>query len=74
VVANRRKPRPMTPQQIHNRVQKEADARFGETIERLLFLLQLEHDREERIDVRISNIRNLYIKTFLALGDDLGGF
>ena len=32
----------MTPQQLINRVQKEADARFGETIERLLFLLEYE--------------------------------
>ena len=64
----------MTSQQIVNRVQKEADARFGETIERLLFLLQLEYDREERIDARILYIKNFYIKNFLTPNDDLGGF
>ena len=33
----------MTPKQIAERVQIEADARFGETIERLLYLLESQH-------------------------------
>ena len=40
----------MTPQQILNRVQEEADVRLDETIERLLFLLttQSEQSRSEK--------------------------
>jgi hypothetical protein len=36
----------MTSQQILNLVQKEADIRFGQTIERLLSLLQNEHTHQ----------------------------
>jgi hypothetical protein len=36
----------MTPQQIVNRVQKEADARLGDTIERLFFILRNRHTHQ----------------------------
>jgi len=42
-VAETLRPRPMTLQQLNLRVQQEADARFGETIEHLLRLLEYEH-------------------------------
>ena len=41
--ANQQKPRPMTAQQILNRVQKEADARLGDTVERLFLILRNRH-------------------------------
>jgi hypothetical protein len=37
----------MTLQQLNHRVQIEADARFGETIERLLFILEYQQRLKE---------------------------
>jgi len=37
----------MTLQQLNQRVQQEADARFGETIEHLLFLLEYQQRLKE---------------------------
>jgi len=36
----------MTPQQIINRIQKEADARLGDTIERLFLILRNRHTHQ----------------------------
>lgn len=37
----------MTLQQLNQRVQKEADARFGDTVEHLLFLLEYQQRLKE---------------------------
>jgi hypothetical protein len=54
----------MTPQQIVNRVQKEADARFGETIERLLFLLERQYKTRNHTFLRIEE----YVKKWSLTG------
>lgn len=51
----------MTPQQIAKRIQIEADARFGETIERLLCLLMQSHDLRSNT----SNYVNKWMMTGL---------
>jgi hypothetical protein len=64
----------MTLQQLNHRVQIEADARFGETIERLLFLLEYEERMKNIICSCEHEHDSVHIKTFLAAGDDIGGF
>ena len=46
-VAETLRPRLMTLQQLNHRVQIEADARFGKTIERLLFILEYQQRLKE---------------------------
>jgi hypothetical protein len=46
-VAETLRPRPMTLQQLNQRVQIEADARFSETVEHLLFLLDYQRRLKE---------------------------